>query len=287
MLPGDLRPRLPRLQESRTLLSPFSEPAEAAAMADLLAPQDPVAAVAEIVVPIGASAQHHPNGSRVLVIGTNLLITEALVSALGQRGFEPRSAIPAAGTHLEDLMSWRPHVALLQIDPDDMAVGLEFISVLRRAGVAVAIMGSEADIDRLSEFVDAGVSALVDIRSPLLDLISVFNRLTTGDSVPDAAVSIPPAPAHLTRASVARLGPFAVLTAREKCVLAGLMEGQRAESIARTSWVSISTVRTQIKAILQKLGVNSQLAAVAMARDAGWNNDVFDPSFRPANLELA
>jgi DNA-binding CsgD family transcriptional regulator len=37
--------------------------------------------------------------------------------------------------------------------------------------------------------------------------------------------------------------------------------------------VSISTVRSQIKSILQKLGVNSQLAAVAMARQAGWGGD--------------
>jgi len=34
--------------------------------------------------------------------------------------------------------------------------------------------------------------------------------------------------------------------------------------------VSISTVRSQIKAILQKLGVNSQLAATALVQQAGW-----------------
>ena len=64
---------------------------------------------------------------------------------------------------------------------------------------------------------------------------------------------------------------FAVLTEREKFVLAELMEGHGAEQIAKAAVVSISTVRSQIKAILQKLGVNSQLAAVAMARRAGWS----------------
>ena len=49
------------------------------------------------------------------------------------------------------------------------------------------------------------------------------------------------------------------------------MEGHCAEDIAKAAFVSISTVRSQIKAILLKLGVNSQLAAVAMARRAGWS----------------
>ena len=63
--------------------------------------------------------------------------------------------------------------------------------------------------------------------------------------------------------------PF--LTEREQVVLAELIEGHCAEDIAKAAFVSISTVRSQIKAILQKLGVNSQLAAVAMARRAGWS----------------
>jgi DNA-binding NarL/FixJ family response regulator len=48
------------------------------------------------------------------------------------------------------------------------------------------------------------------------------------------------------------------------------MEGRSVDRIAETSFVSSDTVRTQVRAILTKLGVNSQLEAVAMARRAGW-----------------
>ena len=79
------------------------------------------------------------------------------------------------------------------------------------------------------------------------------------------------------RAADRRQGPrlqlFDILTEREQVVLAELMEGHCAEEIANAAFVSISTVRSQIKAILHKLGVNSQLAAVAMARRAGWSLD--------------
>ena len=51
------------------------------------------------------------------------------------------------------------------------------------------------------------------------------------------------------------------------------MDGRSAETIAVNCDVSISTVRSQIKSILQKLGVNSQLAAVALAQEAEWNGD--------------
>lgn len=40
--------------------------------------------------------------------------------------------------------------------------------------------------------------------------------------------------------------------------------GRRAQAIAETYVVSVATVRTQIRGVLTKLGVNSQLEAVAL-----------------------
>jgi DNA-binding NarL/FixJ family response regulator len=68
-----------------------------------------------------------------------------------------------------------------------------------------------------------------------------------------------------------RLAPFRCLTPREQAVLAALMEGKHAKQIAAESFVSLGTVRAQIKSILLKLGVSSQLSAVALARQAGWS----------------
>jgi two-component system nitrate/nitrite response regulator NarL len=48
------------------------------------------------------------------------------------------------------------------------------------------------------------------------------------------------------------------------------MQGDSADEIAASTFVSLATVRSHIRAILQKLGVNSQLAAVAAASRAGW-----------------
>ena len=63
---------------------------------------------------------------------------------------------------------------------------------------------------------------------------------------------------------------LALLTAREREVLGHLMEGRQVREISRARFVSDATVRTQVKAILAKLEVSSQLAAVGLARSVGW-----------------
>ncbi|MCW2547600.1 MAG: response regulator containing a CheY-like receiver domain and an DNA-binding domain [Mycobacterium sp.] len=65
--------------------------------------------------------------------------------------------------------------------------------------------------------------------------------------------------------------PFEELTPRERQVLAAMMQGKSCETIADAWFVSLATVRTQIRAVLTKLEVGSQLAAVSLAFMAGWN----------------
>jgi DNA-binding NarL/FixJ family response regulator len=59
---------------------------------------------------------------------------------------------------------------------------------------------------------------------------------------------------------------LARLSRREREVLELLAEGQRAAAIAARLVVSMPTVRTQIRSILTKLEVSSQLEAVALLR---------------------
>jgi DNA-binding NarL/FixJ family response regulator len=59
------------------------------------------------------------------------------------------------------------------------------------------------------------------------------------------------------------------LTAREHEVLDRLAAGQRAAKVAEEFVVSVATVRSQIRSILAKLEVGSQLEAVALARSGG------------------
>jgi len=61
------------------------------------------------------------------------------------------------------------------------------------------------------------------------------------------------------------LNRFELLTPRERTILTHLQNGLTATEIAQGEYVGLATVRTQIQSILMKLGVNNQLAAVAVA----------------------
>lgn len=57
-----------------------------------------------------------------------------------------------------------------------------------------------------------------------------------------------------------------LLTPREREIVGCLASGLRAAAIAEKFVVSVATVRTQIRSILAKLEVSSQLEVVALAR---------------------
>jgi LuxR family maltose regulon positive regulatory protein len=59
------------------------------------------------------------------------------------------------------------------------------------------------------------------------------------------------------------------LTAKELEVLGHLEELLTTEEIAQKMFVSVNTVRTHVRSILRKLGVNRRNAAVRKARDLG------------------
>jgi DNA-binding NarL/FixJ family response regulator len=140
--------------------------------------------------------------------------------------------------------------------------------------VAVAVLAR--NVDRMWEdSIQAGAAVVVDKSTPLTHLVGTFCQLLRHDNANEVAVrrNLLDHQESAQESKTNRSNPLAVLTGREGSILLELMAGHRAEAIASSSHVSISTVRSQIKSILQKLGVNSQLAAVAMARQAGWGGD--------------
>lgn len=208
---------------------------------------------------------------RILVVGNDLLVG-ALASALEAYGFATKHIVPRE-PEVEHGIEWRPNLVLIDARFLDVTSGSALIGQLRRVGLPVCVIDAAGDRERLNAWMEAGTSALIDRSEPLNQVFRTINRLLQIGSPPRTA----PWSASLASSNAverrrgARLQLFAVLTEREQVVLAELMEGHCAEEIANAAFVSISTVRSQIKSILQKLGVNSQLAAVAMARRAGWS----------------
>ena len=225
---------------------------------------------------VAIQGRPEPSGipARILVAGSDLL-AGALASALEAYGFATRHTVPRE-PEIERGIEWRPDLVIIDVRSLEVTSGSSVIAQLRRVGLQVCVIDAADDRDRSKAWMGAGTSALIDGREPVDQVLRTINRLLRRGS-PQQATRRTSASLALTAAAERpqdpRLQPFANLTEREQVVLAELMEGHCAEEIANAAFVSISTVRTQIKAILQKLGVNSQLAAVALARRAGWSLD--------------
>jgi DNA-binding NarL/FixJ family response regulator len=207
--------------------------------------------------------------ARVLVVDDDLLVAQAFVFALMQQGFSAQFVVPATREHLQDaIASWKPQLALLDGNlPEDGPIAV--VDLLHHSGVKVVIKSGNGEHGWLRERVGAGTGVVLESGVAFEELVQTLRRLLIETPSTESEVWSRPKPETEGRPTT-RLSPFLVLTPLEQCVLAELMEGRTADAIAKANWVALSTVRSQIKSILQKLGVNSQLAAVALARQCGW-----------------
>jgi len=164
-------------------------------------------------------------------------------------------------------------VAVVAVTADGAGVALDIIEALTDAGAPTLLM-VDACVERITiaEGLAAGAAGYVATSDTLdrlcgavvdtaenREVITLAERYDLEDVLREHRSKL--------RAS---LEPFRTLTPREADVLTNLVEGKRAELIADEAFVALSTVRSQIKSILCKLQVHSQLEAVALANESDW-----------------
>jgi DNA-binding NarL/FixJ family response regulator len=117
---------------------------------------------------------------------------------------------------------------------------------------------------------DAGALAWVPKNAPLPALLAAVRAAQDGRPVmaPERRDQLIAWSRRLTAERDALTTKLARLSQREREVLAMLAQGRRAQAVAEHFVVSLATVRTQIRAVLAKLEVSSQLEAVALYRKA-------------------
>lgn len=214
-----------------------------------------------------------PTGS-VLLVEDHELLAETLRVALRLEGLDARTVSPVSTADvLAAVAVGRPDVVLLDLDLGaGVGDGTALVEPLVTAGCAVLLVTGCVDRNRLAAAVVAGAVGFVLKSGPLEDLLSAVRAVLSGHPVLSESERFELL-SHLRRHQVdqeARLRPFARLSPREQEVLRALAEGQSVEAIADAWVVAPSTVRTQVRAIRTKLGVGTQLAAVALARQSRW-----------------
>ena len=210
---------------------------------------------------------------RVVILDDHRLLAAALAAALEVVGFvvdTPELTDP--DRVLSALEGDPPQVALLDLDLGVFGSGESLLGGLVSMGARVLVVSGTSDEAAVGRCVAAGAWGWVPKSEALDDLVTAIESTAAGRGQLDEAERDRLIGVWRTEREAAEraLAPFARLSRRESEVLAGLAEGRSVERIAAESFVSETTVRTQVRAILTKLGVNSQLEAVATVARAGW-----------------
>jgi two-component system nitrate/nitrite response regulator NarL len=219
----------------------------------------------------------------LLLVDDHRLLSETLQVSLGVAGVE--STVAPCATANEVLAcaeAVRPTLVVLDLELDAAGPGYDLIEPLRDLGAAVIVLTGQTDRVELARCLEAGALGVVSKAAGFAVVLEHIHRAVAGEWVTPSNVRaqlLTELDAH-RRADQRRRGPFESLSAREREVLRMIVEGEQAAAIAKASFVSLATVRTQIRSILQKLGVCSQVAAVALARQHGWFADTVSKQFR-------
>lgn len=208
-----------------------------------------------------------------MIVDDHELLAEGLKVALTNEGYDVFVPTPTPSDVYSMAQRIPPDVVLLDLDlgaaGGDGSVMVEALSV---GGARVVVLSGTRDELLLAACLESGACGYVSKSAPLDSLLDAVRTAAAGRAV-TASCQRADLLAKLRRARTQRrneLAPFETLTKRERYVLAQVVDGRSAADIAVSAFVSEATVRTQIRSVLGKLGVRSQLAAVAAARRAGW-----------------
>ena len=218
------------------------------------------------------------------VVDSHVLVAESLASVLRSAGIVTTvlsvadlsidSAVGAI-TRQRGHCSGKTLVVIIDLNLKPDLDGADLIAPLTLEGAKVVVLSGVTDRARLGGCIAMGAVALINKGRQLDELLVAISRIVAGES----SMSLWEREVLLAEYwefesnRQHQLAMISRLTNREKQVLAALVGGLVAAEIAEEFCISISTARSEIRSILIKLGVHSQLDAVGLALQARWKPD--------------
>jgi DNA-binding NarL/FixJ family response regulator len=225
--------------------------------------------------------------TRVTVVDDHSLFAETMAIALRGQAFQVQCAVPDGTTTFaalaRSIVSSTPAIVLLDLDLGVVGDVMRLVAALAGNGVSVVVVTGSTDRVRHGEALANGARAVVPKTAPFSEIVGTADRIRNGlPAMPRADREALLRTYRAAAASQQELRQrFHLMTRREAEVLGRLMAGEQVTEIAKARFVSESTVRTQVKSILAKLQVSSQLTAVGLAHKVNWQPPQADDDDAP------
>jgi DNA-binding NarL/FixJ family response regulator len=198
----------------------------------------------------------------VLLVEDNRMVREGIVAVLGR--FEDIRVVatqPAPDPQLP--ADVRPDVVLIDLglDPhDSLEVARQLIERFPEAGVVV--MDLLAAAGDLVDYIGLGVSGFIMKDAPVDEVARTIRAVAAGDDVLPAAMTatlFSEIAREATSEPRVRHLEAVRLTPRESEVIDRVSEGMSNKAIARDLHISIHTVKSHLRNIMEKLNLHSRL----------------------------
>ena len=193
---------------------------------------------------------------RVVVADDDTLLREGLASLLERSGFDIVGQVGDARDLLALVRDKSPELVIVDIrmPPTNTTEGLDAARQIRAEwpDTGILVLSAHVEVEHAMELLASGhkVGYLLKSRvTDVADFIDSLERIARGGSVVDPAIVN-----ELVSAS-RRHDPLAVLSAREREVLALMAEGRSNAGIGRQLWVTEGTVEKHVRSILTKLNL--------------------------------
>lgn len=214
------------------------------------------------LVPLSATSLTEAAMIKVSIVEDDAKLRETLVRYFaGQSGFRCVQAYPDAESALADIPGKLPDVVLMDINLPGIS-GIECVPLLRQAApmLKIIMLTVFEESERVFTALSAGAFGYLVKSSRPAKILEAIREVYDGGS---------PMSGHIARLVVKSFHRQAavraetdILTPRELEVLQGLSRGLPYKQIASELGISLSTVRTYIQRIYEKLHVHSQTEAV-------------------------
>lgn len=217
-----------------------------------------------------------PTGFTVLIIDDHELFSTSLRMTLRGHGLDThQAAMSGIDQILLGARALPAGLVVLDLDLGKDAEGrwvhgADLVAALRSDGWKVLVVSGSADQPGIAGAIASGAIGAVSKSSSFEMLLGTVLKAAAGEPVMTEAEHHEWLTRHRGYQAQKRelSRRMSRLSRREREVLELLAEGHRAAVIATRFMVSMTTVRTQIRSILVKLEVSSQLEAVALIRPA-------------------
>lgn len=212
-----------------------------------------------------------PAGPNAAVISARTLFAELLNASFVVRT-HLKPDVGRAETQLHTALTDVQVVVIdAEVSCDDELVRSACFRATRQS-IPIVVIGGNGDRMLRAAWIERGAAAFIDDDATMASISEMIDQLAQGQTIIGVSVReslLSELRLKRTR-NQERFAAFESLTKREEDVLRLLANGVAPEDVARTNYVSVNTVRTQIRGILAKLDTTSVVSAVALAYRTGW-----------------